>query len=257
MNNSSFSEPEVIKDPLVREGSNLLCDLLLCTIHNQPERSQDGKKENFKRGLQWFVPSTKEAYANFMRSEWVRQVSKSPAAWVQIRDFVRRDAIQTMAICLALTIVTMSAAYYYRWSKFAWDPGLYFWTMAGINPLIFGARFLGHLRAVRRWDRMWENSAAAHQLCPDHPAFNPPLRARKVLAFFHSPETCYDVLEMLDENFEKHSTEFGFRYARNWYAWNALKSLSPMLDAGIERAVKWSFIGGMIEWARHLLMNRN
>ncbi len=248
-------------DPLVREGGELLCDLLLCTIYNQPDRPQDDKKEKFKREVtQRFIPSfkaTQEAHQDFMKSEWVREVSKSPIAWVQVRDFVRRDAIQILTICFLLTLATVTAGYFCHQSKVVWDPGLYIWAMMSINPLIFGARFLPNLRVVRQWDRMWESSAAARALCPNHPAFNPPQRARKVIAFFHSPETCYDVLEMLDDNFEKHSAEFGFRYARNWYAWNALKSLSSMLDAGIERAVKWSFIGGMIEWARHLLMNRN
>lgn len=263
MSETTSIERMVQNDPLIREGTELMVMMLNDLIHKHPDllfQKDDSKSKLaniISQGKRAWSKPTQEVLKEFWQSEGIVGIMSQPSLWPTPRNILNngiRDALKSFSFNLAAQSVAFTCSYN---SSHGFNSLLWVNAFSVLWVCLILWRRKADWRSVRQWDRMWESSAVARLICPDHPAFNPPRRARKVIAFFHSPETCYDVLEMLDENFEKHSAEFGFRYARNWYAWNALKSLSPMLDAGIERAVKWSFIGGMIEWARHFLMNRN
>ena len=244
----------------MQDAPDNLGKLLACLIHNNPNFLNRQSKGAMKREfIQHLLPASPWARATrdeFFRSEWVAEVAKTPAKWPEVRDLVEREALFRIKSSLKGTCVGLAIV----GAAFLWIPGanqLHFHYSWLLWPFIASLHFLVDWRWVRRWDRMWESSAAARALCPDHPAFHPPHRARKLIAFTHSPEVCFDVLGDLDEGFEKLSAEFGFRYARTWYAWNVLKSLSPSLDALVERLTKWGIGAGALEFLRHLLAHKN
>lgn len=243
-------------DPLLKQAPDTLHSLLVCLSHNDPNFLDRNSKGQLKREfLQHLIPLSQPARAmrnEFFRSECVAQVYRNPAMWPEVRDVVQRGSIFRIKSGLAgslagISLCAVARVVFPETITLTFNVWWLFWL---VTPSL---HFLVDWHWIRRWDRMWEQSVGARLICPDHPAFHPPRRSKKLLAFVLSPRTCDDVLSDLDEGFGKRSAEFGFRYARTWYAWNAFKSLSPALDALIERLVRWGTITCAIEWLRRFL----
>lgn len=79
------------------------------------------------------------------------------------------------------------------------------------------------------------------------------LLAEKILCLILPLKQCEDAIGFLNELFVKQVERHGLRYARLWYWWQTLRSLSPMLDGLIERLIKWGVFAGVTEWLRHHL----
>lgn len=80
-----------------------------------------------------------------------------------------------------------------------------------------------------------------------------PQLAEKLLWFCLPPAQCDSAIGDLNTTFEQRRERFGSRYARWWYRWHTFRSLSPIIDAGVERLIKWGILSAVIDWIRRHL----
>lgn len=78
----------------------------------------------------------------------------------------------------------------------------------------------------------------------------PPQLAESILWFVLPPSQCEGAIGDLNEGFALQCKRKNFRYAQRWYWWHTCRSVSPTVDAGVERLIKWGVFSAIVEWLR-------